>query len=139
MPYNISTNDFRPNTEGKHLIVDFYKCAGIEFNMNELSLLKLYGVLRKAIRLTGLNIIDFLDFNYGGKKYSIIFLLAESHFAVHIQLEECFVSFDIYICGDIDLTKTLDALKEYFKPKYSMQELITRGSGLTTRFKSEIL
>ena len=59
---------------------------------------------------------------------TVVYVLSESHFALHTYPENKYLTLDIYICNlNIDLKKTQEDIKEICNPKKFNYKIIKRG------------
>ncbi len=96
---------------GKHLIIDIKDTN----KMQELENLEcLIPVMKKWMQKISATIvgIEKHPFKFGG--YSLVFVLAESHFTVHTFPETKGISMDIYTCGNMDPFVLKDEILDFF-------------------------
>jgi len=113
------------DTDGIHLMADFYDCERIGGS-------ELLYELKTAIALSGANVIDHLEYDFHGTGFSAVFLLAESHFSIHIWPDEKYVSLDMYSCGKTYPQRTISYLERYFRPSFKTETTLNRGTRHTT-------
>jgi len=59
---------------------------------------------------------------------TVVYVLSESHFALHTYPENNYITLDIYICNlSIDLTKTKNDIESICDPKKVNFKIIKRG------------
>ena len=118
------------DTIGQHIIVDYYACS----ILNEIDISQkkdqeeLVGVLTDAISLSRSEVIEYLTFDFKGTGFSAVFLLAESHFSIHIWPDEKYVSLDMYSCGKTYPQRTISYLERYFRPSFKTETTLNRGT-----------
>ena len=93
----------------RHIIADFFKCRNLG------SLEGAEKILRKAVNDSGMTLVDVLKWSGGG--YSLLALVVESHFSVHVWSEFRLVLVDVFTCGRGNPYPGLAVLKSYFKPE----------------------
>jgi len=109
------------DTDGIHLMADFYDCERIGGS-------ELLSELKTAIALSGANVIDHLEYDFQGTGFSAVFLLAESHFSIHIWPDKMYVSLDMYSCGKTYPQRTISYLERYFRPSFKTETTLNRGT-----------
>jgi len=118
------------NKKGIHIIAGFFGCSSNQELL--LQKRKLESRIGGFISYRGLTILDksFFKFRKGG--VTGIFLLAESHLAIHTWPErDNYFSLDIFVCNyqkDNSLTakKILLDIEELFKPRAINKRIIKR-------------
>ena len=96
---------------GTHLIADFWEAS----NLDDLQLME--SAMRKAVELAGATLLHIHLHHFtpnGG--ISGVAVLAESHLSVHSWPERGYAAFDVFMCGDAQPERAIDALAEAFKP-----------------------
>lgn len=116
---------------GPHLILDCYKCSSSAINDLETvaKFLKETPVKIGLRPLTEPMVWKFKDvsrWDKGGISGWII--ISESHISVHTFVKQRFAVIDVVSCVEFDVEKTVEIVKETFKPKEIKSRLIDRGT-----------
>lgn len=107
---------------GQHLIAEFYDAVGLYDPEAAKPALK-NAVIDAGATLLGIDLHDFGD----RAGFTGVAILAESHISIHTWPEHGYAAIDVFMCGDAQPEKCIEALKRYFKPKQVSQQLIRRG------------
>ncbi|MCF6775275.1 adenosylmethionine decarboxylase [Thiotrichales bacterium 19X7-9] len=107
---------------GYHLIIDFWGAS----QLDDLSLME--SALRKAVDTAKATLlhIHLHHFSPNGG-ISGVAVLAESHISVHTWPEFGFAAFDVFMCGDAKPHKTIEILRQAFKPEEMKINEFKRG------------
>ena len=97
---------------GQVLYANFYGIPEEKFN-NE----KIKNVLKNACNSGSCTILNYSDFIFPNNGYTISYVLAESHAALHTYQEYYQVFIDIFTCGEkANPIIIFEIMKEYFSP-----------------------
>jgi S-adenosylmethionine decarboxylase len=108
---------------GRHILIDWYGCENVDAPWEELR-----EFFYSSLMNCKFNVLSDHHHQFQPHGLSVMFILAESHFAGHIWVEEKFISFDLYWCGkSCEEMKFLDVLRNYFKPKKEELQFFQRG------------
>jgi S-adenosylmethionine decarboxylase len=112
----------KTNYAGIHLIVEFWDGKIIE-NSKEIK-----KILIASAKKGGNTPLEISIHKFKPQGITGVVLLAESHIALHSWPEYGYVAIDIFTCGEKAFPyKSLDYLKEIFKPKKVQIKKIRRG------------
>ena len=115
---------------GLHLMLDMYGCSPDVLDDKA----AIFNLLQTLPRQLGMKIllapvIAFAQPN--GKRdpggWSGFVLIQESHISVHTFIKRRFVTVDIYSCKSFDTDKSIELLKQVFKPQTIDSEVEVRG------------
>lgn len=76
------------------------------------------------------------NYKFSPQGETVVFVLSESHFALHTYPERKYLSIDIYICNmSVDLKQVAEEISQICKPVKVNQRIMTRGfdEGITDR------
>lgn len=110
---------------GVHLIVDLHEAERLD------DLAYVEQALRDCVAASGASLlhIHLHHFTVNGG-VSGVAVLAESHISVHTWPECGYAAFDVFMCGDTEPHRTVEVLKQAFRPgRISVTEHL-RGGGL---------
>jgi S-adenosylmethionine decarboxylase len=112
------------STYGRHVTADV---KGIRFwEIDNLEVMLEH--CRKAVGLSGATIRKEIFEKFEPQGLTILFLLVESHFSIHISPEYEFASLDCYTCSDKCFpTRTINYMVELLDPKESNINYFERG------------
>jgi len=107
---------------GQHLIAEFCGASCLVDGA------KVDTVLRQAAEAANAVVLDVRTHNFGDREgFTGVALLAESHISIHTWPENAYAAIDIFMCGDADVSKSLDVLRDYFQPKTEKTTILERG------------
>ena len=97
---------------GRHLIIDIH-------NITNCELLKrvetLQPLMKKIIDELKLNIVGEASHQFSPYGATLLYLLSESHLAIHSYVDEKYCSIDLYVCNDkMNFNTVLDIIYEFF-------------------------
>lgn len=97
---------------GHHFIIDFWDAKHLD-NRDAIE-----AALINAVEAAGATLlhIHLHTFEEGGG-VSGVAVLSESHISVHTWPERRYAAFDIFMCGDAQPKKALEALRAVFEPE----------------------
>ncbi len=110
---------------GVHLIIDLHEAERLD------DLAYVEQALRDCVAASGASLlhIHLHHFTVNGG-VSGVAVLAESHVSVHTWPECGYAAFDVFMCGDTEPHRTVEVLKQAFRPgRISVTEHL-RGGGL---------
>ena len=109
--------------KGTHVIIDMWDCEEIPVRK------KMEGLVARLCEGAGAVLLNGKghDFENAPNAYTFVFLLAESHIAMHTWPEANYVSFCVYTCGDADAEFIADSMIRLLRPKEIRRKVITRG------------
>ena len=81
---------------GKHLIGDFYDCAGSSL-LHEAPALR--DLVENAVRASGLTLLGGYFHQFAPVGVTGTVVLAESHVAIHTWPESGYVTLDVFVCN----------------------------------------
>lgn len=121
---------------GYHLILDLLKVKA-DYDMEMVK-----QIMYKICDDFNLTVCGVMDKQFGDdpKAFTIIFLLAESHFSCHTYPEAEAIAFDLYTCSDMPesiLGYIGVLLKEQLHAQSSLQQVIPRRIAPIDRFSWE--
>lgn len=99
---------------GEHLIFDLSGCNPEILFDSERS----YGLFSRAVRESGLTVIDEGFFKFSPHGFTCFLLLSESHASVHAWPEHGYLAIDLFTCN---LGKDLGPLLERLKADFGAQ------------------
>lgn len=107
---------------GKHIIIDFWGAKYLQdINVIEQA-------LKTAAEIAGAVLLHIHLHKFSGEGgVTGVALLAESHISIHTWPEHDYAAFDIFMCGDSKPEKSVEILKNVFKPKKINHSLLLRG------------
>lgn len=107
---------------GTHLIADFWGTDGLD------DLARMEAAMRRAVEVAGATLLHIHLHHFtpnGG--ISGVAVLAESHISVHTWPERQFAAFDVFMCGDAEPQKAIDALAAEYNPERADVNAHRRG------------
>jgi S-adenosylmethionine decarboxylase len=112
------------STYGRHVTADV---KGIRFwDIDNLEVMLEHS--RKAVELSGATIEEEVFKKFSPQGMTILFLLSESHYSLHISPEYEFASLDCYTCSENCYPlKTINYMVELLDPKESNINQFERG------------
>ncbi len=97
---------------GTHLIVDLWGAQKLD-DLDHIEL-----AMRRAVSAAGATLLHIhLHHFTPNQGVSGVAVLAESHISVHTWPEREFAAFDVFMCGDAEPHRTIDVLREAFRPE----------------------
>ena len=107
---------------GLHLIADFFEASALH------DPLPCEDALRRAAFAAKADILELKTHDFGKRAgFTGVALLAESHISVHTWPEHGYAAIDIFMCGEAQPQRSLDVLKDYFRPQRISTQSIRRG------------
>lgn len=96
---------------GEHIICDFSHCSRDLLYEPERARL----VFSRAVRESGLTVLDETYHAFAPHGFSCLLLLAESHASLHAWPEHGYIAIDLFTCNlEMDTQPLVNALKEAF-------------------------
>lgn len=121
--FNLNAEEVHQFT-GKHFFASYIGCDHKALSNAE----NLKESMTNAVKASGANLLNSVDYVFPPDGFSMVLLLSESHASIHTYPEynTCFI--DLFTCGDNCSAESFNAvLAEYLKPEYIEQKLILRG------------
>lgn len=109
--------------EGKHIIIDGFECNSLHLN----NIAFLENLCKKAALDAGMEILHSYFHQFQPQGITGVLVLSTSHLSIHTWPEEKYASFDIYTCGDSDLTAPVNLLLKELSAQKAMVYSIDRG------------
>ena len=89
------SNDQELSNQGKHLLLDLYRC---DFEkLNDESFLRC--TLNRSAKLANATVLNLISNKFEPQGVTAIALLAESHISIHTWPESYYSAVDIFTCG----------------------------------------
>lgn len=108
---------------GKHILLDLYNCQNSDLNWDEIKEIFYEGLEKGSFSVLSDHHHQFEPHGVSG-----MFILEESHCSFHIWVELCFVSLDVYWCGQkCDEQKLINTLIQFFVPEKVDYKYVERG------------
>lgn len=103
--------------KGLQISADFFECT---YSLDDPK--ELRKTLSLLLKENGVHVLKTSSHIFSNNGATILFLLSESHFAVHTWPEKGLINIDIFLCNYTDdnrpkVKKTYKALKNLFVPK----------------------
>ena len=92
---NSFCNDLELRQQGKHLLLELYRCDSEK--LNDESFLRC--VLSKGAKLAKASVLNLISNKFEPQGVTAIALLAESHISIHTWPESNYSAVDIFTCG----------------------------------------
>ena len=89
------SNDEKLSHQGKHLLLELYKCDYEK--LNDESFLRC--TLNRAAKLANATVLNLISNKFEPQGVTTIALLAESHISIHTWPESHYSAVDIFTCG----------------------------------------
>lgn len=118
-----STEEMEYSFCGRHLFASYFHCDTAALGNHEM----LRENLIKAVKLSGANLLQFIDHQFHPQGYAAVMLLSESHASIHTypEHEACFI--DIFTCGDHTKVEEFDQhMRAYLRPQGSSTKVFKR-------------
>ena len=110
---------------GEHYICDLSGCSNEILLDSERS----YTLFSRAVRESGLTVVDEGFYKFSPHGFTCFLLLAESHASLHAWPEYGYCAIDLFTCNlGMDLTPLLDTIKAAFGAKSYTVRLIDRDA-----------
>lgn len=109
---------------GHHVTLDLFDCACEEEILARLA--KGQEVMDQCVK--GFNVLKVQAHQFEPQSYTITYLLAESHCAIHTWTQHRLVSLDFYTCTGMIPEASVHTAIALFKPKRMTRVDIRRGS-----------
>lgn len=114
------------NTEGIHVVADFYDVAEPE-KLNMIAFL--YEWMGKAIKASNAELLKCDHYAFKPQGFTVYGILSESSIDFHTYPEHSHIAISIHTCGEkADPVKGFYELKELIKPKTVNAIIIKRGN-----------
>lgn len=110
---------------GEHYICDLSGCSNEILLDSE----RAYSLFSRAVRESGLTVVDEGFYKFSPHGFTCFLLLAESHASLHAWPEYGYCAIDLFTCNlGMDMTPLLDKIKEAFGAKSYTVRLIDRDA-----------
>jgi len=111
-------------SNGRHLILDLYKCDQEILNDYE----ELQRLLEASLVMAKANVLRIFGEKFKPQGVTLLALLAESHASIHTWPEIGYCAIDLYTCGDTTQThRAAEFLKVKLKAKTSEEKELVRS------------
>ena len=111
------------NALGRHLVADFHDCTA---DLNDPVLI--LETLEKACEISGATIVSRTRHHFSPYGVTAVFVIAESHLAVHTWPEYGYAAVDLFTCGStVDTWKAFEHCKTAFGAGRVEVKEIARG------------
>ncbi|MCG8700222.1 MAG: S-adenosylmethionine decarboxylase [Bacteroidales bacterium] len=74
---------------------------------------KLRGLMNDILEKSGFNVLNYVDHEYAPEGYTAVWLLSESHFAVHSFPEEDKTYIELSSCNEIKNNRFIELISKY--------------------------
>jgi len=109
------------NTEGKHVIADLW--FETIPDTGDL-ILTIYA----ALKVSGMTVLGHVEHCFEPQGFTVLFLLAESHFSMHTFPEHGYLSLDCYTCGEEgDAAAAVEHFIKRTQPTSQLIRTVERG------------
>lgn len=107
---------------GTHLVVDLWNAS----HLDDIEVVE--GALRAAVLAAGATLLklDLHCFSSSGGITGVA-VLAESHISIHTWPERAYAAVDVFMCGDADPYKAINALRHALSPRILTVSEYRRG------------
>lgn len=100
----------------RQVICDYIDCRMSLNMMSSPEIMREFA--EKAVRLSGSNVVKYIDFSFKPHGYTLMMVLENSSLSLHTWPEEKFISVEIFTCGEqCNPRKGLESLTDVFKPE----------------------
>ncbi|MEM1689591.1 MAG: adenosylmethionine decarboxylase [Candidatus Hadarchaeales archaeon] len=108
---------------GLHIIAEF---LGVK-EEKIATIKQLKPIVERVVKKSGLNVVSSAYHQFKPYGVTCVYLLMESHLAIHTWPEVCYMAVDIFTCGKNRKAKeTLELLRKEFSPKKVKMKIIGR-------------
>ncbi len=108
---------------GKHYLVELIGC-----DLAQLKFVKdVQKALLQAAEASQAVILDYSFYQFQPEGVTGIILIAESHFSIHTWPQDNYAAFDVFTCGEMDVDKAIETLKECLGAKDVKTTMVRRG------------
>lgn len=112
---------------GEHYICDLSGCANEILLDSERS----YALFSRAVRESGLTVVDEGFYKFSPHGFTCFLLLAESHASLHAWPEYGYCAIDLFTCNlGMDLTPLIENIKAAFGAQSYSLRLVERDAAL---------
>lgn len=119
----VMAEDEKLNALGRHLVADFHGCTA---DLNDPGLI--LETLEKACEVSGATIVSRTKHHFSPYGVTAVFVIAESHLAVHTWPEYGYAAVDLFTCGNtVDTWKAFEYCKQAFGAARIEVKDIARG------------
>ncbi|MEN0050075.1 MAG: adenosylmethionine decarboxylase [Bacteroidota bacterium] len=125
---SISTYSPLPNIShekaiGTHIILEFYEC--LPEKLDDAPFLE--QTFRQTATVMGATILSSNFHPFSPIGASGVVIIKESHLTVHTWPEYAYAAIDIFTCGELEIEKGIEYLKNSLTPKKTMRKALVRG------------
>jgi len=111
------------NYLGKHLIIELYNCgAALLSDPKQIEI-----ILQETALVMGATIVQSNFHHFTPLGVSGVVIIKESHLTIHTWPEHGYAAVDVFTCGEIQLEKGIEFLKEKFETGEVEVQLLERG------------
>lgn len=115
---------------GKHIIADFHGCDHAILNDPA----RLAKAMADACDIIGATVVETSSKHFSPYGVTLVFIIAESHLAMHTWPEHGYAAADFFTCGAVDPDGAFEHLRSVLRPSKVERSVIARG--LTDRLSS---
>ncbi len=119
----VNSEDSQLKALGRHIVADFHGCTS-DLNSPEM----ICQTLQTACEISGATVVSRTQHHFSPYGVTVVFVIAESHLAVHTWPEYGYAAVDLFTCGNsVDVWKAFKHCeKEFGATRVELRE-ITRG------------
>lgn len=111
------------NALGRHFIADFHGCTT---DLNDPAVI--IRAMERACEISGATVVDRTGHMFSPYGVTVVFVVAESHLAVHTWPEYGYAAVDVFTCGTtVDTQAAFESLKSDLKAQRVEYKEIVRG------------
>ena len=108
---------------GRHFIADFHGCTT---DLNDPAVI--IGAMERACEVSGATVVDRTGHMFSPYGVTVMFVVAESHLAVHTWPEYGYAAVDVFTCGTtVDTQAAFESLKRDLKAQHVEYKEVVRG------------
>jgi S-adenosylmethionine decarboxylase len=111
---------------GKQLVLELYECP-LEIIDNQHIVEQALLATAAAIQAT---VVDIVFHKFSPQGVSGVVVIMESHIAIHTWPEYGYAAVDIFTCGDMDLSPSVEVIRTLLQAGRVEEQLIFRGKGV---------
>jgi S-adenosylmethionine decarboxylase proenzyme len=108
---------------GKHVILELYECDSSLLSQPD----TIRTIMQNAATSMGATVVESAFHHFSPLGVSGVVIIMESHLTIHTWPEYDYAAIDIFTCGDIQMEKGIEFLKEKLNAQKAEVKILNRG------------